>query len=52
MKLFLRSRQEVIFPSRITVCGEIFNTSAASSELSPPKHRSAMTLAFAGVDLR
>ncbi len=39
------SQARAIFQSRITLCGEIFSTSAVSSTLSPPKDRSSISLA-------
>src|SRR5206468_7102163 len=36
------------FQSRITLCGEIFSTSAVSSTLKPPRNRSSITFAFRG----
>ena len=40
------SHARASFQSRMTLCGEICKTSAASSTLNPPKKRSPMTRAF------
>jgi hypothetical protein len=47
----VRSQALAIFQSRMTLWGEIFNTSAVSSTLNPPKNRSSMTFALRGVAL-
>jgi hypothetical protein len=40
------SQALAIFQSRMMLCGEIFNTSAASSTLKPLKKRSSMSFAL------
>src|SRR5450631_2754346 len=46
------SQALAIFQSRMTLCAEIFRTSAVSSTLSPPKNSELHDPRFAWVDLR